>query len=241
MNSVESNISRLREGGRYIDFSSLFGAGKIICGMTVKSGATASPRLELSLPLNTRVLTPVQVHSSEVHLMRRGEVASLPSPADALVTDDPGICLTVSVADCLPLYLYDREIPAIGIAHLGWRGIIAGIVENCVETFRRELGGSAARIEALLGPCIGRCCYRVTPEVAVLFPEDCVERREERVFLDLRAAAGGRLTACGVLENSIFSADICTFCRNELFSSYRAEGDRSGKMIAFIQIGHESA
>jgi YfiH family protein len=237
LNSIEGNIRCLTEGGRYIDFSSGFGEGQIICGMTVKGGAPAWPTLEASLPFNTRVLTPVQIHSSKVHLIRRGEAASVRFPADGLVTDDPGICLTVSVADCLPLYLYDPETPAIGIAHLGWRGIVAGIVENCVETFQRKLGTSAGRIEALLGPCIGRCCYQVTPEVAILFPESCIERREGRIFLDLEAAAGGRLTACGVLENSIFSADECTSCRNELFFSYRAEGDRSGKMIAFIQIG----
>lgn len=242
MNSIEGSIRCLREGGRYIDFSPLFGGGQITCGMTVKSGGLASPpSLEASVPPKTRVLIPVQIHSSKVYLIRKGEAAALRFPADALVTDDPGICLTVSVADCLPLCLYDPETPAVGIAHLGWRGIVAGIVENCVETFQRKLGTSAARIEAFLGPCIGRCCYQVTPEVAVLFPESCIERREGRMFLDLRAVAKRRLTACGVLENSIFSPDICTSCRNELFFSYRAEGDRSSKMIAFIQIGHESA
>lgn len=237
MNLLDGEIRHLPEGGRYMDFSKIFGGGRIVCGISLRNGdAVFSGGLESVLPKGTKIITPVQTHSSIVSLMTEGIDIEVTPLSDAMVTDRPDVCLTVSVADCLPLYLCHPDVPAIGLAHLGWRGLVAGIVENCVECLSLNFNCSADRVEALLGPSVGRCCYQVTPEVAVLFPEDSSELREGRLHLDLRAITRSKLTTCGLSENNIFSVQNCTSCEGELFFSYRVEGKEVGRMLAFIQI-----
>ncbi|TET69229.1 MAG: laccase domain-containing protein [Candidatus Zixiibacteriota bacterium] len=237
MNLLDGEIRHLAEGGRYMDFSKIFGGGKVICGMSLRNEDAVSPGGLVSfLPKGTKMITSLQTHSSIVSLIREGIDIEVTPLSDAMVIDRPNVCLTVSVADCLPLYLYHPDVPAIGLAHLGWRGLVAGIVENCVECLSLNFNCSADRVEALLGPSIGRCCYQVSPEVAVLFPEDSSEIREGRLHLDLRAITTSKLTTCGLSENNIFSVQNCTSCERELFFSYRVEGKEVGRMLAFIQI-----
>ncbi len=220
-----------------MDFSKIFGGGKVICGMSLRNEDAASPGGLVSLlPKGTKMITPLQTHSPTVSLIREGIDIEVTPLSDAMVIDRPNVCLTVSVADCLPLYLYHPDVPAIGLAHLGWRGLVAGIVENCVKCLSLNFNCSADRVEALLGPSIGRCCYRITPEVAVLFPEDSSELRQGRLHLDLRAITTSKLTTCGLSENNIFSVPNCTSCEREMFFSYRVEGKKVGRMLAFIQI-----
>jgi YfiH family protein len=220
-----------------MDFSKVFGGGKVICGMSLRNGDRVfSGGLLSFLPKGTKVIAPLQTHSSIVSLIREKTDPQITPESDAMVTDRPDLCLMVSVADCLPLYLYHPDVPAIGLAHLGWRGLVAGIVENSIECLRANFNSSFVRIQALLGPSIGRCCYQVTPEVAVLFPEDFRELREGRLYLDLRGITRSRLTACGLSENNILSVQNCTSCERELFFSYRVEGKEAGRMLAFIQI-----
>jgi len=234
---LKGEIRHIGEGGRYMDFSKIFGGGKVICGMSLRNEDAVSPGGLVSLfPKGTKVITPFQTHSPIISLIAEGTDPQVTPQSDAMVTDRPDVCLTVSVADCLPLYLYHPDVPAVGLAHLGWRGLVAGIVENCVECLSLNFNCSADRVEALLGPSIGRCCYQVTPEVAVLFPEDFSELREGRLHLDLRAVTRSKLTTCGLFENNIFSVPNCTSCEREMFFSYRVEGKEVGRMLAFIQI-----
>ena len=220
-----------------MDFSKVFGGGKVICGMSLRNGDRVSSGGLLSfLPKGTKVIAPFQTHSSIVSLIREGTDPQITPESDAMVTDRPDVCLKVSVADCIPLYLYDPNLPAVGLAHLGWRGIVLGIVENSIECLSANLNSSPAQIRALLGPSIGRCCYQVTPEVAVLFPEDSRELREGRLHLDLRTVTRSKLTTCGLSENNIFSVQNCTSCEREMFFSCRVEGKEVGRMLAFIQI-----
>lgn len=153
-----------------------------------------------------------QAHSA---LVRRASAGERGVPGDGLWSDEAGVPLLALTADCLPIALARPDRPRLAVLHVGWRGLLAGIIEEGV----RAVGG---RVRAAVGPAIGPCCYEVGPEVAARFDEDLV--REGR--LDLWSAADRRLRRAGCEE--VERLDLCTCCNDELFFSHRRDGKPYG-------------
>lgn len=84
---------------------------------------------------------------------------------DALMTDQPGILLSVRIADCLPVVLVDPRRRAVAAIHAGWRGALERVVEKTVGLMRRVFGSDPGGMLAALGPSIRACCYAVGQEV----------------------------------------------------------------------------
>jgi copper oxidase (laccase) domain-containing protein len=110
--------------------------------------------------------------------------------------------LTVTVADCLPIFLYDRAGRAFGLLHSGWQG--TGIAAEAVRLLVEQFGVERSSLVAVLGPGIGACCYAVEPDRCERFRGEfglrAVRRQGGRCFLDLRAANAELLAASGVQE-----------------------------------------
>lgn len=92
-----------------------------------------------------------------------------PAQADAAITTEPGLLLTVQTADCVPILLADRNKRVIAAVHAGWRGTLARVAEKALGRMRFEFGTRPEDVVTALGPAIGRCCYEVGPEVAQAF------------------------------------------------------------------------
>jgi YfiH family protein len=181
-----------------------------------------------------------QVHG--VHVERitpaergRGALAAIPLPdADALATDAPGVALVVVSADCVPVVLVDPARRVAAVAHAGWRGMIAGVVQATVAHLVDWYGCRPPDLLAGVGPSIGPCCYAVGPEVArsaetrygpgVLLPGPAPDNPR----FDLWAAGRLALLESGLGADRIELADECTRCRNDLYFSHRAEGSQRG-------------
>jgi YfiH family protein len=140
---------------------------------------------------------------------------------DGHLTDLPGVGLLILGADCLPVALAGPR--RVSMLHCGWRGLAAGIVERAVARFP---GPPAAAI----GPGIGRCCYKVGPEVLAAF-EDLDGVASGRM-LDLRAVARARLEGLGV--SRIEDVDLCTSCRSDLFFSHRRDSGITGRQGGIV-------
>ena len=183
-----------------------------------------------------RLTVARQVHGPEVVIADGREVAELASvPADALVTSEPGRPIGVYTADCLPILLADGA-GRVGAAHAGWRGTIAGVAAAAFAAMQ-QLGASGPSVRAVLGPCIGPCCFEVGEEVAAEFERvapRAVERRAEwpRPHINLRTANLDLLEAAGCRHCSVFS--FCTMCEVERFFSFRRDGAGIGQMLSFI-------
>ena len=166
-----------------------------------------------------------QVHGAAVR-----RAAGTGEPGDGLWTDTPGEPLLVFTADCLPVAIARANggSPAVAALHVGWRGLLAGIVANAVTA----LGN--ARLAAAIGPGIGPCCYEVGDEVAGPFRDrygaDVLRDRR----LDLWTAAERALNAAGVAD--VNRTDLCTSCNPDLFFSHRRDAGRTGRqgMIAYV-------
>lgn len=160
-------------------------------------------------------------------------MATPESEADGMVTRAAGVVCAVLSADCLPILLADRAGKTVGIAHAGWRGLAAGIIENVV----RAMDVSASDLVAYIGPGIGPRRYEVGENVRQAFVQKSPEAeaafvsgQDGRYFADLAKLARQRFLAAGV--GDVHGANLCT-ASDERFFSFRR--DRvTGRMASLI-------
>lgn len=170
-----------------------------------------------------------QVHGAEVLRHRGGEPGILVSSGyDGHVTDAPGLGLTVSVADCVPIYLVDPERRQIALLHGGWRGVAAGVLEAGLARLDR-MGSGVRTLWMHLGPAICGDCYEVGPEVheALGLP-----RPGTNTTVDLRRVLLERARGAGVRPGRTSVSEHCTRCGDSPFFSHR--GGDSGRQMAYL-------
>ena len=180
-----------------------------------------------------QVVSPWQVHGASVGIVGREHIGAICPETDALLTTTPGVPLMMRFGDCTPVLLCDPVQRVAGMAHAGWRGIVAGVIEASVQTMTEELGSDVKDIWAGIGPTIGPCCYEVGADVAQEVSDACpseaevIRRVNGRVHADLPGAAEAQLRAEGV--ERIEQAGLCTSCRVDEFFSHRAEDGETGR------------
>ena len=197
-----------------------------------------------------RICTIRQVHGTEiVRALRRDagrgarDYADALADADALITNDSGVPLMLCFADCVPVLLYDPVHHAAGVVHAGWKGTVARIAAQTIVRMGEEFGTAASDMLAGIGPSISADCYTIGAEVAeqfrAAFPahvEQIVQERDGATHLDLWAANRVQMLEAGVLAQNIDQADICTSCDRNFFYSYRADGGRTGRLAAVMEL-----
>lgn len=181
------------------------------------------------------------VHGTTVARVTAANNGEWVEHVDALITNEPDCVLTMNFADCTPVVVYDPVQGAIGLAHAGWRGTVAGVVREMVQTMAAEFGSVPGDLIATVGPCIGPCCYVVGEDVAAAVsagfnqPEALLRPHEDRYTFDLPEANRQQLLAAGV--NQIELSGFCTSCRTDLFFSHRAEKGRTGRFGVVVALG----
>jgi YfiH family protein len=175
-----------------------------------------------------------QVHSGDVTAVNEG---GLYPKTDALVTNRKNLFLVISVADCLPVILYDKVKRVISDIHSGWRGAVKGITANTIAKMKEEYGSNPADMLAFIGPGISCEHFEVGEEVAELFEKKYYRpEQNSKFFIDLKAVVRDQLTGAGVKPNNIDICSNCTYAEEEMLHSYRRDKDRSGRMFAVIGI-----
>jgi len=190
---------------------------------------------------DAQACTVWQVHGTDV-VIANGPVRGRRwlALADGMVTDRPGIALSMRFADCVPLLFFDPAQGVIGMAHAGWRGTVAGVGPKMIETMRTAFGCNPVDIEVLIGPSIGPDRYQVGEEVvqavyAHFGQLDGLVRRDEAdktAYLDLWAANKLDLERAGVEKIEI--SGLCTAIHTDEFFSHRAERGRTGRFGAVM-------
>jgi polyphenol oxidase len=177
------------------------------------------------------VAVPHQCHSNiAARVDQPGEYNS----CDALITNTRNIALAVTIADCVPILLFDPKNMVIGVVHAGWRGTASTIVQNAVEMMNRIFHSTTRDILVFIGPSAGICCYEVGEEVAINFENKVVSYASNKYYVNLKEENKQQLLQYGVLESHIEVSVSCTICEDHSFHSYRRDGSQSGRMIAVI-------
>ncbi len=196
-----------------------------------------------------RMVFSCQVHGCGVRVVTAADIGKgLDRPvdyeADALITDVPGIALTVFSADCLPILLYDPQRRVAGAVHAGWRGTSLGIVTRTVERMVECFACRQEDILAAIGPGISKCCFETHEDVPNAMTEalgasalQFIEILPTGKFhLDLKGLNAKRLEGAGVLAEHIAVSPDCTACMPEKYWSHRVTQGQRGSQAAMIAL-----
>lgn len=156
--------------------------------------------------------------------------------SDAVITAKQGLGLAVSVADCTPIFLFDKDKKAIGAVHSGWRSTEKKILLKTLQKMNDVFGSDPADIITYLGPSISQKNYEVGKEVASLFDDGYIKKKNKKLYLDVAQANYDILVKFGIRKENIQVSSLCTYERADLLHSYRREGQRSGRAYGVIAL-----
>ncbi len=183
--------------------------------------------------LESQIAFTQQKHTTNITLVDR---SGMNENCDALHSNCKNVFLAISIADCTPVMLYDKGHHAIAGIHAGWRGTAGRIVKKTINEMQRSYGTNAEDIIAFIGPSAGKCCYEVGREVAEQFPKECsVIKERGKYMLDVKQSNMIQLLENGVLNSNIEMHPDCTI-HNNIYHSFRRDGNQSGRMLAIIGI-----
>ena len=193
------------------------------------------------LSLRLRHTRRVVAHGGGRAFQPLAEAAEASGGADGIVTADASSVPALTVADCMPIWIYDGKTGAFGVLHSGWKG--TGILAEAARSMASAFDSAPSDLSVILGPSIGPCCYAVPAERAAAFRAEFGEgaaRTEPNAAaaaahrLDLRAANLAIAERLGV--GRLLDVRLCTACSPSL-GSYRRQGpERFTRMLALC--GH---
>ena len=207
------------------------------------------------LPLERSVWCK-QVHGNSVAVVTDREIAprndgardrgafseaTIIQDCDALITQLVGVPLCITLADCVPVVLYDNNPHAVGLVHAGWRGTVHGIVGQTVHAMREHFGTDPASLVAAIGPSISPERYEVGADVIALAREAYGDAAvlhpvtSDKALFDLWEASALDLERSGVSRDRIEIAAISTIDALDRFYSHRAERT-TGRVAAAVML-----
>ena len=193
-------------------------------------------QLTAHLPTLRDVVQAEQVHGSSIAVIHQAREITHPvAGCDALLTSVPGMGLVIRTADCLPIFLLDPSRRAVAIAHVGWRGLAAGLPLRLVTAFRHLVHSRPEALRVAIGPAIRSCCYEVGPEFERRFGSFVQVRQGQRTC-DLIGVAVEQLRRGGVAATRILDSRQCTRCSPSPWYSIRRDGQETGRLLSFIAI-----
>ncbi len=174
-----------------------------------------------------------QVHSDGVSIVTK---PGLYPNTDALITSQKGLNLVISIADCMPVMIYDRSNGVIANIHTGWRGTQKNIVGKTISLMKSDFGTKPEELAVFTGPAISKPNFEVDKDVADMFPAEYVSPKpgaDGKFIIDTGKMVYSSLLAAGVPAVNIEQSSECTFESAHLHS-YRRDKSGSGRMFAVI-------
>jgi polyphenol oxidase len=182
-------------------------------------------------------------HGTESLIYHTPQMIEVVEHSDAQWTNRPTQAISILTADCLPVFFSDTQATVVGVAHAGWRGLQAGVLENTIRALRSR---SPYEIVAWLGPCIGASSFQVGldvyeafctpyPHAAEAFMPDL--HHPNKWYANLPLLATQALQRMGI--KSIIHSDICTYSDSAQWFSHRYN-PQTGRFASIIWIeNHE--
>lgn len=152
-----------------------------------------------------------QIHGN--HIVIVDKLSDPTTEADGLITNKKGVYLMIKIADCMAISFYDPKHSAIGLTHVGFRGLENKIIKKAVKMMKQKFDTNPKDLKVNISPSIGPCHYR----------------------MDIWKEAERQLTKFGVLKDNIHNPKICTYEDKEYFSHRRA-ADTNVEDFRFVTI-----
>lgn len=193
---------------------------------------------ETGMPAD-KIVSLEQVHGANVVFIDKASDLSRREKGDAVVTNLRGVLIGVRTADCLPILVYDRKVEVVAAIHAGWRGLVAGIIQNTLSLMMRRLACKIENMEFAFGPCISQDYFEVGSEVIEAFRDafgvrfSFQQQPNQKPHIDLVCTARMSCEDMGLYHRNLGEIGLCTFEREDLFYSHRRKPGE-GRQFNFI-------
>lgn len=209
-----------------------------------KSGAEIffSKRIKNTNELPLKPFLSIQKHTDEIFIIKTRYDISKSEIADAVITDITNLAIGIKTADCVPVLIYDPVKKIIAAVHSGWRGTAKKIVEKTIFKMSEIYGTKPADLIVAIGPAICGKCYSVGKDVIdelSRITELKPKTEGDRFFVDLRKINFNMIVKIGVNEKNIFIHPDCTYCKNDIYQSYRYHKNTLSFQISYIMIKYD--
>lgn len=196
----------------------------------------------------TNIIRPYQTHTNVVKELGESTGVFLEeyTDVDGLITDKLNKILSLTYADCTPIYLFDPVKRVIGNIHSGWQGTVKRIAENSIKKMIEVYGSNPKDIICTIGPTIRKCHFEVQDDVKEIFQKefnnmtDVIYSIKQRYYIDTVKINKTMLQQMGLKEENIIDSGICTLCNSDLIHSYRKEGKSAGRNTAIIMLNDKN-
>jgi len=259
MNILNRSALKTKDGLPYFEISKIASMGWLQHGFLTRQGGVSPPpyhslnlsedngdRLEyvhlnkqristtFGFDLNDLILLN-QIHQDKI-LVLKNYLFARPSllEYDAVISNQPNIFLGILTADCVPIFVVDQKRKVIAAVHAGRQGTALHITAKVIEKMKEVFGCSSKDFCIAMGPTIGPCCYEIDKKV--FQPEwepFSIAKGIGKWMIDLAQINIAQMKEGGIEEEQISRIDLCTHCHNDLFFSYRKEG-QTGRQLSFI-------
>ena len=184
-------------------------------------------------------------HTVVVGMADRGIFPPQLNDIDGLITNERGLGLLQTFADCTPLLFYDPEKHVVANTHSGWKGTLKRIGFKTVTQLKEHFGCAPENVICCIGPHIRSCSFEVDKDVSDLFAEEFSDLKERvirfdpdkyKYFIDTAEINRQMLLKAGLKDENIIDSGICTVCESDICQSYRADRALSGRAAALIAL-----
>jgi len=196
-----------------------------------------------------KVVSAGLVHGNNIEIVGKENGGEKIVGTDGLLTGEKNLFLSITVADCLPIFIYDPENQVIGLIHGGWRSLARNILALTIKKLTDNFNSPPKNILVGIGPGLGACHFKVKDDVLKEFTPfrnskfltgfksspSIIIRKNKKIFLDLKKIAKIQLLNLGLKKENIEISPECTYCLSDKYFSYRREKPKEIKtMMAII-------
>lgn len=207
--------------------------------MVVEEGVVNRQRYFDKKRLSSHNLVTIKlVHGNKVVVVTEDDNGETKEGCDGLVTNVPSVIIGVTVADCLPIYFWNKQKNIVGIAHAGWRGVRSEITKEMISVFKNSYACEAVDVCVEIGPHILGCHFEIQDDLVEIFSEyeECIQKVKGHTCLQLQEVVKKQLLSVGVSEKNIQLSSTCTYCSDNYFSYRRDKPEIIEAMLAYIMI-----
>lgn len=179
----------------------------------------------------TLIFKQKQIHTDNI---LRIESLNDCKDSDAMITIKRNLCLTISIADCIAILIYDQENQVIAAVHSGWQGTKLNIVGKVIDTLINEYNSNPANLKLYLSPSASIQSYEVGKEFLDFFPNE-TEFRDGKYYFDNKKRVLNQILEKGCEPKNIIQSELDTISNLDL-QSFRRDKDNSGRMSAYIMM-----
>jgi polyphenol oxidase len=165
------------------------------------------------------------VNGDNIEIVTKKDRGNFINNADGLITNDKNVYLSITIADCLPIIIFNPQKEVISLIHSGWKGLEKKIAKKAIKKMEVNFGVKSKELLVGIGPGIGVCHFEVKEDFPIKFKSypEAIIKKDGKSYVDLKLIAKRQLEEVGIKSENIDVNSVCTYCQAGTYFSYRKD------------------